>query len=50
MKLTVTYLSEKFQYLQICFNITFYKGYLRYKTIFSQNVSSEAQFKNFFIS
>ena len=26
------------------------KGYLRYKTITSQNVSSEAQIKNFFIS
>ena len=26
------------------------KGYLRYKTITSQNVSSEAQVKNFFIS
>ena len=25
------------------------KGYLRYKTITSQNVSSEAQIKNFFI-
>ena len=29
------------------FNI---KGYLRYKTITSQNVSSKAQIKNFFIS
>ena len=28
----------------------FIKGYLRYKTIISQNVSSEAQIKNFFIS
>ena len=27
-----------------------FKGYLRYKTITSQNVSSEAQIKNFFIS
>ena len=27
-----------------------FKGYLRYKTIISQNVSSEAQIKNFFIS
>ena len=27
-----------------------FKGYLRYKTITSQNVSSEAQVKNFFIS
>ena len=27
-----------------------FKGYLRYKTIISQNVSSEAQVKNFFIS
>ena len=26
------------------------KGYLRYKTIFFQNVSSQAQVKNFFIS
>ena len=26
------------------------KGHLRYKTIASQNVSSEAQVKNFFIS
>ena len=26
------------------------KGYLRYKMITSQNVSSEAQVKNFFIS
>ena len=26
------------------------KGYLRYKTITSQNVSSKAQIKNFFIS
>ena len=32
-------------------NKTFiFKGYLRYKTITSQNVSSEAQVKNFFIS
>ena len=28
----------------------FFKGFLRYKTITSQNVSSEAQIKNFFIS
>ena len=27
-----------------------FKGYLRYKMITSQNVSSEAQIKNFFIS
>ena len=27
-----------------------FKGYLRYKTITSQNVSSEAQIKNVFIS
>ena len=27
-----------------------FKFYLRYKTITSQNVSSEAQIKNFFIS
>ena len=27
-----------------------FKGYLRYKTITSQNVLSEAQVKNFFIS
>ena len=27
-----------------------FKGYLRYKTITFQNVSSEAQVKNFFIS
>ena len=33
----------------IVFSITF-KGYLRYITITSQNVSSEAQVKNFFIS
>ena len=26
-----------------------FKGYLRYKTITSQNMSSEAQIKNFFI-
>ena len=26
------------------------KGYLRYKTVTSQNVSSEAKIKNFFIS
>ena len=26
------------------------KGYLRYKTITSENVSSEAQIKNFFIA
>ena len=30
--------------------ITKLKGYLCYKTITSQNVSSEAQIKNFFIS
>ena len=28
----------------------FVKGYLRFKTITAQNVSSEAQIKNFFIS
>ena len=38
-----------------CFEIidsasTPFKGYLRYKTIISQNVSSKAQIKNFFIS
>ena len=27
----------------------YFKGYLRYKTITSQNISSEAQVKNFFI-
>ena len=31
-------------------NIQLFKGYLRYKTITSQKVSSEAQIKNFFIS
>ena len=38
-----------------CFEIidcasTIFKGYLRYKTITSQNVPSKAQIKNFFIS
>ena len=36
-------------YEYACGSIGF-KGYLRYKTITSQNVSSEAQVKNFFIS
>ena len=31
-------------------SILYFKGYLRCKTITSQNVSSEAQVKNFFIS
>ena len=31
-------------------SILFLKGYLQYKTITSQNVSSEIQIKNFFIS
>ena len=31
-------------------NIFFFKGYLCYKIITSQSVSSEAQVKNFFIS
>ena len=31
-------------------NTVLFKGYLRYRTITSQIVSSEAQFKNFFIS
>ena len=30
--------------------INLFKGYLRYQTITSQNVPSEAQTKNFFIS
>ena len=30
--------------------VTKFKGYLRYKAITSQNVLSEAQVKNFFIS
>ena len=39
---------------KICLNVdktevVLLKGYLRYKTITSQNVSSEAQIKNFFI-
>ena len=33
-----------------CLLIEQLKGYLRYKTIASQDVSSEAQIKNFFIS
>ena len=31
-------------------NIRYIKGYLHYKTITSQNMSSEAQIKNFFVS
>ena len=31
-------------------SLMIFKGYLRYKTITSKNVSSEAQVKNFFIS
>ena len=37
----------KFLYFQAIIT-EFLKGYLRYKTITSQNVSSEAQVKNFF--
>ena len=36
--------------LLFLFYINDHKGYLHYKTITSQNVSSEAQIKNFFIS
>ena len=37
--------------LNICkTTLALIKGYLRYKTITSLNVSSEAQIKNFFIS
>ena len=37
------------RYKAIFCNKVALKGYLRYKTITSQNVSSEAQIKNFFI-
>ena len=37
-------------YLPLLFFILMFKGYLRYKTITSQNVPSKAQIKNFFIS
>ena len=37
----------RFTLLDLCLP---FKGYLCYKTITSQNVSSEAQIKNFFIS
>ena len=59
----LTNLMKKFMKKKVLFNengdfhakedllkIDFVKGYLCYKTITSQNVSSEAQIKNFFIS
>ena len=33
----------------LTYNLNDFKGYLRYKTMSSQNVSSEARVKNFFI-
>ena len=45
-KLQKTYLWETIIYQ----NYIFVKGYLRYKTITFQNVSFEAQIKNFFLS
>ena len=53
------YTNYEFRFTSYKFTFTSYelksmiyefKGYLRYKTIASQNVSSEAQIKNFFIS
>ena len=37
-------------FFSACHTDVSFKGYLRYKTITSQNVSSKAQIKNFFIS
>ena len=42
-KSTIALLIQQHTYADI-------KGYLRYKTVTSQNVSSEVQIKNFFIS
>ena len=44
--------DEKFLFPETerCFRFEWLKGYFRYKTITSQNVSSEAHIKNFFIS
>ena len=44
------YFTDKLNLKNVNKNIALVKGYLRYKTITSQNVLSEAQIKNFFIS
>ena len=43
-------ISEKERPYQKCSTKLVFKGYLRYKTITSQNMSSEEQIKKFFIS
>ena len=47
---TIALLGVHLKLCFICYTSKLLKDYLRYKTITSQNVSSEAQVQNFFIS
>ena len=46
--LDMTHLKIWWEFAKLLQYISYVKGYLRYKTMSSQNVSSEAQIKNFF--